>query len=90
MISEIIARTCRSSMLDFANKYLFEPLDIEKYESYIADNRENHLSYITARESQGRKWLCDKKGNAAAGYSGKLFTKFYIQGTIKIVCICGI
>ena len=68
VISEIIARTSRFSMLDFANKYLFEPLDIEKCESYIADNRENHLSYITARESQGRKWLCDKKGNAAAGF----------------------
>ena len=68
VISEIIARTCRFSMLDFANTFLFEPLDIEKCESYIADNRENHISFITSRESQGRRWLCDTKENAAAGF----------------------
>ena len=43
-------------------------LDIEKCESYIADNRENHISFITSRESQGRRWLCDTKENAAAGF----------------------
>lgn len=68
VISEIIARTCRVSMLDFANKYLLSPLDIEKCECYIADNRENHISFITSRESQGRRWLCDAKENAAAGF----------------------
>ena len=68
VISEIIARTCHVSMLDFANKYLLSPLDIEKCECYIADNRENHISFITLRESQGRRWLCDTKENAAAGF----------------------
>lgn len=68
VISEIIARTCRVFMLDFANKYLLSPLDIEKCECYIADNRENHISFITSRESQGRRWLCDAKENAAAGF----------------------
>lgn len=68
VISEIIARTYRFSMLDFANTFLFEPLDIKKCESYIANNRENHISFITSRESQGRRWLCDTKENAAAGF----------------------
>ena len=68
VISEIIARTCHVSMLDFANKYLLSPLDIEKCECYIADNRENHISFITSRKSQGRRWLCDAKENAAAGF----------------------
>lgn len=68
VISEIIARTCHVSMLNFANKYLLSPLDIEKCECYIADNRENHISFITSRESQGRRWLCDTKENAAAGF----------------------
>ena len=68
VISEIIARTCHVSMLDFANKYLLCPLDIEKCKCYIADNRENHISFITSRESQGRRWLCDTKENAAAGF----------------------
>lgn len=68
VISEIIARTCHVSMLDFANKYLLSPLDIEKCKCYIADNRENHISFITSRESQGRRWLCDTKENAAAGF----------------------
>lgn len=68
VISEIIARTCHVSMLDFANKYLLIPLDIEKCKCYIADNRENHISFITSRESQGRRWLCDTKENAAAGF----------------------
>ena len=36
-------------------------LDIENCECYIADNRENHISFITSRESQGRRWLCDTK-----------------------------
>ena len=67
VLSEIIARTCHVSMLDFANKYLLSPLDIEKCKCYIADNRENHISFITSRESQGRRWLCDTKENAAAG-----------------------
>nr|WP_308668508.1 serine hydrolase [uncultured Agathobacter sp.] len=43
-------------------------LDIEKCKCYIADNRENHISFITSRESQGRRWLCDTKENAAAGF----------------------
>lgn len=68
VISEIIARTCHVSMLDFANKYLLSPLDIEKCKCYIADNRENHISFITSRESQGRRWLCDTKENAAVGF----------------------
>lgn len=68
VLSEIIARTCHVSMLDFANKYLLSPLDIEKCKCYIADNRENHISFITSRESQGRRWLCDTKENAAAGF----------------------
>ena len=68
VISEIIARTCHVSMLEFANKYLLSPLDIEKCKCYIADNRENHISFITSRESQGRRWLCDTKENAAAGF----------------------
>lgn len=68
VLSEIIARTCHVSMLDFANKYLLSPLDIEKCKCYIADNRENHISFITSRESQGRRWLCDIKENTAAGF----------------------
>lgn len=68
VIGEIIARTCHSSVLDFANMYLFTPLNIEKRERYIADNREKHLSFITVGKSQGRKWLCDTKGNAATGF----------------------
>ena len=49
VISEIIARTCRFSMLDFANTYLFEPLDIEKCVNNGKYNRKRIIaeSWIT-------------------------------------------
>lgn len=68
IISGIIAKCSHLSMLDFANKYLFEPLNIEKRERYFAINRQNHISFIKEKKSQGRKWICDAKGNAAAGF----------------------
>ena len=68
VISEIIARRSNTSMLQFANKYLFEPLQINERTEYVVGNKEEHMDFVTRKIPQDECWFSDISGNATAGF----------------------
>lgn len=68
VLNEIITRTSGVSTLEFANELLFEKLGIMPRSNFIVHNREEHISFITSKKSQGLKWLCDSKKIVTAGF----------------------
>lgn len=68
VISEIIARESNMSMLQFANHYLFKPLQIDERIGYNVQNKEEHIAFVTRKKPQNKCWFTDVKGNATAGF----------------------
>ena len=68
VISEIIARESNMSMLQFANQYLFKPLQIDERIGYNVQNKEEHIAFVTRKKPQNKCWFTDVKGNATAGF----------------------
>ena len=68
VISEIIARKSSMSMLQFANQYLFKPLQIDERIGYSVHNKEEHIDFVTRKNPQNKCWFTDIKGNATAGF----------------------
>ncbi|SDX76755.1 serine hydrolase domain-containing protein [Tepidimicrobium xylanilyticum] len=68
VLSDIIYKTSGISTIEFANRVLFSPLGIKARIPYIAKNKEEHIAFITSKESRKGVWLCEPKGIAAAGF----------------------
>lgn len=68
ILNGIITATSGMTTVEFANKYLFEPLGICEYINYEAKSAEEHREFILSKEPKGRIWFCDPKGVATAGY----------------------
>lgn len=68
VLTGVIAKTSGLSTVDFANRYLFEPLDIAPYRNYLALTAEEHKAFILSKEPRERVWFCDPQGVGAAGY----------------------
>ncbi len=68
VISEIITRKSNMSMLQFANQYLFRPLQIDERIGYSVHNKEEHIDFVTRKSPHNKCWFTDVKGNAVAGF----------------------
>ena len=68
ILSGIIATISKMKTVDFANKYLFEPLGIKPHQNYLADTVKEHKAFITSKEPKENIWFCDPQGGGAAGY----------------------
>lgn len=75
VISEIIARISNMSMLQFANQYLFKPLEIDEKKGYSVQNKEEHIEFVTRKNPHNKCWFTDVKGNATAGFGLCLSTE---------------
>ena len=64
----IIERTSKMNGLDFANKYLFEPLGINKRVSADCYTKEDQLKYVTNKSNHGNVWFLDPKNSPTAGW----------------------
>lgn len=68
ILTGIIATVSKMTTVDFANKYLFEPLKIAPREIYVAPNAEEHKAFTVGKTPKGKIWFSDEKGVGAAGY----------------------
>ena len=64
----IIGMKSKMNVLDFANKYLFSPLGIEKRVSANCKCKEDQMKYTLSRTNHGKVWFLDPKDNPTAGW----------------------
>lgn len=62
VLTGIIAKVSGMTPTDFANRYLFEPLNISKRVNYLVLTAEEHKSFTVQKKSKGNVWFCDPKG----------------------------
>lgn len=68
ILTGIITKTSGMTTVEFANKYLFEPLGIAPYSNFKALSAEEHKKFILSKEPKERIWFCDPKNVGTAGY----------------------
>lgn len=68
ILTGILAAVSKMTTVDFANKYLFEPLKIEPRDIYVAPDAEAHKAFTIGKTPKGKIWFSDEKGVGAAGY----------------------
>lgn len=66
IFSGILIKATGLSVLDFANKYLFEPLGIIVKDNIIFHNKEEQLAFYEAKNIKG--WVVDPTGVNTAGW----------------------
>ena len=68
ILTGIIAVVSKMTTVDFANKYLFEPLTIAPRKIYVAPDAEAHKDFTVGKTPKGNIWFSDPMGVGAAGY----------------------
>ena len=49
ILSGIISKTSGMTTVDFANRYLFEPIGVKLHKNYLADTEEEHKEFIMSK-----------------------------------------
>lgn len=68
ILTGILSKTSGLKVVDFANKYLFEPIEVEKHSNYLAETAEEHKHFTMCKEPKTNVWFCDQQGIGTAGY----------------------
>lgn len=68
ILTGIITAVSKMTTVDFANKFLFEPLSIAPRKMYVAPDAEAHKAFTIGKTPKGEIWFSDNKGVGAAGY----------------------
>ena len=68
ILSTIITKVSGITTLEFANRFLFEPLDIAHRSNFIVKNKEEHIAFVTSKESKEEVWFCGSQGIVTAGF----------------------
>lgn len=68
ILTGIIAAESKMTTVDFANKYLFEPLAIAPRKIYVAPDAETHKAFTVEKTPKGNIWFSDERGVGAAGF----------------------
>lgn len=70
--------------VDFANKYLFEPIGVKKHSNYQAKTAEEHKHFTISKTPKENVWFCDPQGVGTAGYG----LCFSAEDMAKIGLLC--
>lgn len=68
ILTGIIYKASGMKAVDFANKYLFEPIGVKKHINYLAETAEEHKHFTISKEPRENVWFCDPQGIGTAGY----------------------
>lgn len=68
ILNGIIFKASNMKTIQFANKYLFEPLDIKPRIGYNVKTKEEHIKFITKKTAQTNRWLSDSNEIPSAGF----------------------
>ena len=68
ILTGILNKVSQMTTVDFANKYLFEPIGVQKHSNYLVKTSAEHKTFIMNREPKENLWFCDPQGIGTAGY----------------------
>jgi CubicO group peptidase (beta-lactamase class C family) len=68
LLTSIISKQSGMKVVDFANRYLFEPLGIPTHKNYLAETKEKHVDFTISKTPKKNVWFCDPEGIGTAGY----------------------
>lgn len=68
ILTGIISTVSKMTTVDFANRYLFEPLMIAPRKIYVAPSAEAHKAFTIEKMPKGNIWFSDRMGVGTAGY----------------------
>lgn len=68
ILSGILNKATKMKTIDFANKYLFEPLGIANHINYHVINEEQHKKFILDKLPKQNIWFSDPKDLVTPGY----------------------
>lgn len=68
ILSGILYRATGMLTVDFANKYLFEPIGIARHENFYAKTAEEHKRFTLEKTPKGNVWFADPEGIGTPGY----------------------
>lgn len=68
ILTGLLNKVSKMTTVDFANKYLFEPIGVQKHINYLAETAEEHKNFTINKEPKGNAWFSDPQGVGTAGY----------------------
>ncbi len=68
ILSGILYKASGTSTVDFANKYLFEPLGIANHTNFYAKSAEEHKDFTLNKAPKGDVWFADPDALGTPGY----------------------
>lgn len=86
ILSGILVKATKQSLLDFARKYLFEPLEIKVKNSVVLHSKEEQLAFFNENPISG--WVSDEQGFHTAGW-GLTLTTFDLVKIGQLYLDCG-
>jgi CubicO group peptidase (beta-lactamase class C family) len=84
ILTGILYEASGMSTVDFANRYLFEPIGVKKHKGYYADSAEKHKKFILDKNPKENIWFTDPKNVGTAGYG----LCFSAEDMAKIGLLC--
>lgn len=68
ILSGILYRATHMKTVDYANAYLFAPLDIAPHKNYYVQTAEEHKRFTIGKLPKENIWFCDTDGLGTPGY----------------------
>ena len=68
ILTGILYKATNMKTVDYANKYLFEPLGVKLHRNYLAETAEEHKQFTIGKLPKEHIWFCDTDGLGTPGY----------------------
>ena len=68
VLTGILYKATSMKTVDYANKYLFEPLEIQPHMNYYVETAEEHKAFTIGKLPKENIWFCDTEGLGTPGY----------------------
>ena len=68
ILSGILYRAAGMNTIEFANRYLFEPLGIAGHRNFFVTSAEEHRHFTIDKAPKDNVWLADPQGTGTPGY----------------------
>ena len=68
ILTGILYKATGMKTVDYANRYLFEPLGIRQHKNYYVETAEEHKAFTIGKLPKEHIWFCDTDGLGTPGY----------------------
>lgn len=79
ILSAIITKVSGLATIEFANRFLFEPLGIAPRASFSVKSKAEHIDFVTSKSPKKEIWFCDSNQIATAGFGLCLSAKELVK-----------